>query len=1185
MNAMRATLSVARKFAAAVGIGASTTLAVVLSAWFHASLPLAREAVRAEVNQRVSDLIEGRLEIGELTSLTPTKIVARRVAFFDADGERVLYGERVMLVPDLSAAFRGWLHFKSAHLVAGEVVLIDRNDDNIPSFVEGFEPIEDSKDGGTPFRAVIDDLRLEDVEVHGRVIDLDGIRVVDTQATGRIEIFGEVVIDITSASGTLVEPFSFEGIAETVSGQFSTVRSEGLELRAAGRVDRTEGPSDHVDATLNVRIPEGQDTEHITLDVRADPVDAGILAELGFEWAELFYGPARGTFRLEGPANSLAFDVDVDTDGGPLTLSGHVPTEGDTRVEAITEGLELVSVVRGAPDVRFEGTGTLTVDGSDPNAAPEFQVFGQPFGVGDLLFPTFEIDGTIREDHVEVSRLTTPYAGGQLDLDGRIDFDGTSRARVRGTIPEVSRDPNVRRLASGLRGGVDLDLRFAANREGDATSVSGRTVFRRFRYGPLRADRLQVDGSVGGDPARPDLDVRVDVRGLHLYEVALGDGMGSIDGRSGRYATQVEVSTESHSVDLEAAIALPRRGHIEVQSSNAILVLEGKTWRGEAVDLVFSPNEASAGRVTLEHEDETIRLAGSIGRERDESLEIAFNNLDLHYVEALVEDMPTLAGRLEGRAGIEGSLDKPVFDIEGTLHRGTVGTLTEIDAFFTAGVGQGEFDFTGQASLSGRGELTLSGDGYLDPNADDLRSMWEDALYERLVLHATNLDLSAAREFAPSLTEVAGRFTGDVELSGPLQAPNLTGRFSVPDLSLPGWPVLGAQGSAVYEAGVLRARGTVGDESGELVETEVNLLLDLYELAVEPEIALASLSTLPWRVSVRTPERRITTLPDPIQALLPPELGPLSLALSGTAAGGGLRTHADLFVSGKYDDDLHETLCGTSHRPTFTGSLAMAEGRTSVNLAAFLGVEPLVRVQATADTPVEEWLANAETPPMPEVDGTIEVPMGTAGRIPVLCEDAIGDVGARLSVENWFGPNAQAEARFDVEALRFGDSPPLQGHGTATARDGIAAIRSSLAWDDEEALSVAAEVGIDWSEGAVLPTVPPDAPLHADASFDRAPLAPLVAWSGLVEGGSGHLTGAWSVRGLANNPRGSGRVTLEDGYLEVVGLGQHLDNVSGHFVLDGSTVRIEDFTAAMSKERRARPAYCASRESVRHVLA
>jgi hypothetical protein len=510
--------------------------ALLASVAVHFQLPITRQAAAEITNQLVTGLIGGELHIGYVEELSPFHAVARDVTLYDIDGRPVTWGDRAVVTFDLKAAMQGKLRFSSAHLHTGKVHLIEG--DGLPTFVELF-------DDGTPstpgpgLHAIVDDLRVHDVTLTGELLGLKGIRVEGLSAHGRMEFYDGMEIRIFSASGDMVEPFPFPARIEHIGGRITDDDHDGIRLHV-----RTHTDTERAHANVVYAVPEGapaDDDAELDLLIRADPIQAETLEQMGFEWAELLHGPARGHVRLYGPVDDLRLRASLETDGGPAQLEGHMPSVGDTVIDVRTEGVALERLVRDAPAVHVSGKARLIIP-EDDDAEPRAHLQIDPLRYEGFQVPALDVEGTLLDDHFRIDRARGHARGTQLTGRGRVDYEGNVDLQVQARVTQMSREPNLARLLPGARGRMEADVRFAtAEKASDRIDFRGRIVLHDMSYGTLTAKKLVIDGFAKGNPERPQANLTIDGHGLALADYPLGTAR--LEVRGGRVTTRAAASS------------------------------------------------------------------------------------------------------------------------------------------------------------------------------------------------------------------------------------------------------------------------------------------------------------------------------------------------------------------------------------------------------------------------------------------------------------------------------------------------------------------------------------------------------------------------------------------------------------------------------------------------------------------
>jgi hypothetical protein len=1157
---------------------AVVVLALLSSVAFHLRLPMAREVARQATNRFVSGEIGGRLHIGYIEELSPYHVVARDTTLYDQYGAPVAYGDRVVLTFDHRAAMEGTLRFSSAHLHTGWVDLIEG--DGLPTFIELFDDGLPSSPG-PGLHAIVDDLRVQDVTVTGELLGLQGIRLDGVTAHGRLEFTEEIEVRIFSASGDIVEPFPFTARLEHLGGIISTDPHEGIRLHV-----RTHEGDQRAHANVVYAVPEGRpgDSEsELDLLIHAMPVHGETLAQLGFEWADLFHGPATGHVRLYGPVEDLRLRASLETAGGPTQLEGHLPVEGEGFVEARTDGLQLERVMRAAPTIKVAGAFRLLLP-ADPDGETRAHLNLEPMRYESYHVPALEVEGALLEDRFRVDRATGTSRGARLTARGHVDYDGRVSLRVQANVRQVERDPNLSRLLPGARARLEADMRFATADRSDRIDFRGRIVLHDVSYGALTAKRLTLDGFAKGNPERPEANLKVDAHALAVGGYPLGTAHLKVRGGPHNYeGTGVFEAPGDRRFELDATVeASPERYVINAQRME--LALGALVWRGAAERVVIVPGqEVTAERFLLAKGHQRLEAQGRWRFDGPDELRAELQSFDLAGLEALLGDLaPAITGIADAHLVLEGPFENPEILLEGALRGTSYRGVDDMDLVYVFTYREGQLALDAQVDLQDRGSVMMTSSGVIDPEALEIADALEDGVYE-VSMAIADLKLPVAQRLLDlDLPPAEGVIGGRIAVSGPIQAPSFEGALHVPALVLEDWPALSVHTDFSYVNGAFGARGAIGDEHGDLIEVEGGLLLDLMNLARHPEQALAVLEVAPWRMAVRLAKRRLGALPAPLRAHLPEGVNPLRVAASGTLSGGSLRTHGDLLVSLDWDDPFHERPCGQDAHPRATIQARLENGVTRAQIMGHLGPRAVLSAKAEAPTPIDEWLEEARVPPMPPVQLAAQVRQLDTGRTPWLCEGLDGPVSGTLEVTGLFTDRPEASAslatnglvvrRFREEALRGTwavtyETPPMEGVAEAVLRhDGLTG-NTTLRWRNGGSADVHAELPLQWDTSHPVPTLRDDAPIDMEAQLSNMPLSLLLSPVPNLVDVEGTVNGRIASRGLGARPDLRGEVQIHDGYFQVMPTGQQLSAVEGEMTFRGDWIELSRLVA---REREGR---------------
>ncbi len=1148
-------------------------VSLLASVLFHLDTNLGRRIGRDMLNEFVSGEMAGTLHAGYIKQLRLWHAIVKDTFVYDVDGNAIIYGETVELGIDPLAALRGRLRFYYANLTNGWVDLVD-DGEGAPTFLEAFEAADQTPTEGEPFHAIVDNVDIRNVEVTGELLGLKDIRVVDMNTKGRMEFHWITDIEVWSADGRIVRPFPFEGSIDNIVGSVHT-DSRGTQVTAeASRHD------EKLTAELVYRPHENSEPEDpydLDLFVRVEPVTAETLYDVGFDWAESLRGQAEGWVRLWGPEGDYQLQADLMTDGGRTRIKGELPSEGVTRIEISTPKLKLDKLIAGTPEIEVGGRIELSTVPGDEDAL-EVEIETDGFRYEDVNVPAFIAKLRAREDGLDIHSLRTQYAGGDLYLEGKYEYSGVARIHARGDIPEVGEDPNFQEFAPGIRGDAEFDLHISSTMSGDF-EAKGLVRFDRFDYGALSAHFLILEGRVWGDPTKPKLDLELDGAAVRVAGYPIGNGKALLTGGPREYSASGEFTAPGdRRAEFQARVSADK-GVYRLDVDTIELAVAELSWRGSVNNLELDPDEGiSFDRVLMGKGPQRLEAHGVWLFDGPDDIRADLDNFDLAVLKILYpEDAPDFAGNVDLHFEFRGDLDKaPTIVAEGTLTDATLWDITPVNAAYLIGFDAGVLDADAQVDLGGRGNFTLSTTGHIEPVPGGVGESLRQGIYET-TLSTGAMDLRLLELIlGEDMPNVDGYADASIKFSGPIDAPAFKGKLEVPDLVIENWGPVELISDFHYEYGALLARLRLGDEEGELFESEGSVLIDVVNLARNPSEAIETLGTSPWRVSLRVPPRRLSSFPPRFGERLVPDANRLKLAASLTVAGGAFRTRGDLHASFDWASESSEGLCGSDANPRATVRARLEDGVTELTMDGVVGDSQVVDLEATAITPLDEWLQTAEIPAWPITSVSADFYEAPTENIPYLCRYAAGVLDAQLRATGLFGDAPKLSLKMASDDLRarrlepgrraglvttIVETPPSRNRISAAYADGIGELDLDMEWWNGGATTITANLPLLWDSEHLVPTLAQKGEVQGRADFDRMPLQAVLAWMAGVVNVEGILEGSVTAQGRARDPKFVGSVVLSDGRVDLRSIGQTLEDVTGRAIFDEDGVSVTDLRA------------------------
>ena len=1148
-------------------------LSILISVLYHLDTKLGRTIGRDMLNDFVSGEMDGTLHAGYIEQLRLWRTVVKDTFVYDPDGRAIIYGETVELGIDPIAGLRGKLRFYYAHLTNGWVDLVD-DVDGAPTFLAAFDAADDSPTEGEPFHAIVDNVDLRNLTVTGELLDLKGLRVVDLNTKGRMEFYWITDIEVWSADGRIVEPFPFEGSIENIVGSVHT-DARGTQVTAeASRGD------EHLTAELVYRPREGgapEDPYDLDLFVRVEPVGSQTLYDVGFDWAESLEGDASGWVRLWGPEGDYRLQADLDTAGGKARVKGELPEEGVTRIEVSSPRLQISKLIDGTPEVEVNGRVAIA---SDPKRADvlgvEVETNGFPYD--SFHVPPFVAKIRAREDGLDIDSVKAEYSGGDLYLDGHVEYEGVTEIHARGDIPDVSEDLNVRQWAPDLQGDAEFDLYIRQTVKGDF-ETRGWVRFDRFEYGAIRAHFLILEGRIWGDPLAPQLDLELDGAALRVAGYPIGNGQAILTGGPKEYtATGEFTAPDDRRAEFQA----------RVQAEDAIyrldvdaveLAVGDLSWRGSVNNLTLEPDRGiSFDRVLMGRGPQRLVAKGEWLFEGPDDIQADLENFDLAVLKILYpEQALDFEGGVDLHFEFRGDLDQePTIVAEGTLTDATLWDIAPVNAAYLIRFDDGILDADAQVDMGGRGNFTLSSSGFIEPVAGGVGPSLREGIYET-TLSTGAMDLTLLELiFEEDMPEVEGFADASIKFSGPLDAPSFEGNVDIPGLVFGGWGPTDLSSVFRYEYGALLAQVRMADEEGELFEAEGSLLVDLVHLVQNPSETIETLETSPWRAAMRVPPRRLSAFPKDLRERFVPDADRLQVAGSLSIAGGAFQTRGDLHASFDWLSEGSEGLCGSESNPRATLRAQLIDGLTEIKMDGVVGDAKVLDVVASAQTPIDEWLKAAEIPKWPVTRISADFYDAPTENIPYLCRYAAGTLKAKLRATGLFGDDPtlsfsmvsdDLRARRLEPARRTGtvntiiETPPAKNRISAEYADGYGEMGLDMEWWNGGSTAISARAPLTWDSEHPIPELGRRGEVTGRADFDRMPLQAVLAWMAGVVNVEGILEGSVTAQGPVKNPTFVGSVDLSDGRVNLRNVGQTLENVRGRAIFDEDGVAITDLRA------------------------
>jgi hypothetical protein len=1190
--------SAARNHAARAALRAVAWTALAVAALagslaHHLTLPETRALVRHLIEGPASGALRGDIEIGRVEELGLGRAVFLDVVIRDPEGRVVIHAPRVTAWPDVWRYLDdGTIRVAGGRIEDAEVVLYVEGPDGLEvSLVQAFEPAQRGAEGGAPVHVLLDGLRIERARLHGDAPRFPGLRVEDLDIVGRIAIDEHAVFTVHEGRGRMLGPYPGSTEIERIVLSFSTDRRVGLDAYA----EAARGPS-HLRARAQVTWPEtaADAPPLVRITAAAEPLCLATLAEMGFAGVERLRGCAEGWAVLEGPPSELSLRADLTTAAGRVAWTGRLPDDGRYAFEARAASLALDALIDEAPALSVSGRAAITL-GPDRSLPAHFELDADPLTVAGYEVPAFSATGWVEDERVVIDSARAADLDGTLEAGGTIGFDGEVTARVALELGDVGAAPNVARLVPGAHGGARGTIDLVTGRGAATIDVRWDLVLAPFRYGPLRAARLDTRGRASGPLERLAVSASARASGTTVSALRFGTVEATIEGGAPSYRAGLHARGGADVRELDAALQIePVRGGVDLTLSE------------HALDLGFGRMRASAppGRPETDTSafvavrGDQIELsgialaAGSLrasarghydprGDGTDLHLEFAgFDLAQLH--ERLPEQFRAIGGTARASLDLAGDLAAPDARLEGAIEDATLDGRRRFRVGFTLSHSDGALFAQVDGDLGDTGHMRLEGPVQIPWAAlFDPARVRAEAVSDGLDVALDRVNLAFLLPFLGERVRalgITGKVTMAVRVVGPLSAPEVPwGVVILDNFAMAGTSAVRAKLEGSLVAGLLSVeRVWIADTRGELLQGGLVARLPLDDPPETGAAWVAAVAAEPWQAHLELNERRTDGWPRPLAKYLPPGVlvrGAWDVASDGHAV------VAHLDAAARWDEPASRDACATELRPAFELVADTDEhGVTHGHVAFLVDGAVVATATTTSRTPLAAWLAEGTLPPVPTTLADVELRGLALERLPWTCSVASGEVAGHARASLFSAqPDLEGELYLAGLRVRAGETLPPSapyraqirvlapgaglggletcvvlgredGGRTPLARCPRAAaleIRPDSTFAEDGEMIAVASVPMRFADGALWPEIAWDGPFFALLDARMAQLEPLlVAVPGIAQANATAEGTVWA-RGPWEALAYEGALRVADGEARVLSMGQYLHDVGG----------------------------------------
>jgi hypothetical protein len=254
----------------------------------------------------------------------------------------------------------------------------------------------------------------------------------------------------------------------------------------------------------------------------------------------------------------------------------------------------------------------------------------------------------------------------------------------------------------------------------------------------------------------------------------------------------------------------------------------------------------------------------------------------------------------------------------------------------------------------------------------------------------------------------------------------------------------------------------------------------------------------------------------------------------------------------------------------------LEDGLTEITMDGVVGAAKVLNLEATSETPLDEWLQNAEIPSWPVTRVSADFYEAPTENLPYLCRYAAGVLSAQLKATGLFSDDPKLSFKIKADELRarrleparrtgmvntIVETPPSRTRISAAYEDGIGEMNVDMQWWNGGSTTISANVPLIWDSNNPIPVLAKRGDVNGRADFDRMPLQAVLAWMAGVVNVEGILQGSVTAQGRVQDPSFVGSVELSDGRVNLRTVGQTLEDVTGRAIFDEDGVSITDLQA------------------------
>ncbi|MGE3541210.1 MAG: translocation/assembly module TamB domain-containing protein [Candidatus Tectimicrobiota bacterium] len=623
-----------------------------------------RDALVNRVARQISQALNGSLEIGALRGSLFSAPVLHNVVLRDPQGRVLGQIESIRLSYTLTTLLSGRLDVHTVDIVRPQLHIAQEPDGslNLLTLLPASSPPPQeppASGSGLPFAVHLETLRIRDGQLTLDLPALPGVQQVDDlQALARVQLDQDglhAALQQLSArtSPAAVDLSTGQG---TVQIRGNTVHIGDLRLQTGATLITAHGT-----------LPGGEGAADFTLHTQ--PL---ALAEIGrLLHKEALREPLHMTLQVSGPPEAMQVQGQVRSAAAEMDLQGQLHTAAQPwryNVQFQVAHLDLQGLT-GRADLQSDLNLQLHLQGEGvtlQELRSTLQIDVQASHLGPLVLRPSAIHVEALQQRFQVHRFALDTSVAHITASGALDLAGTSDLQY-GLTTDLA---GLRQLVGVADLAGTLQLQGQASGTWPALRTQGRLTAQQLLYqgNSLQALQLTYDGTQLG--AQPQVQA-------HLQAQQLGAGSLPV--------AQLDLEATYTDADRQVRFALDVRqaanaggkthGTLTLGSTEQQLVLDAlliqlpdRLWQSTApLQVAFGPQDFQIQQLQLAHAEESLHLSGRFAGAHFQDVQVQVTQLDLSYLQQLLQLPAAVGGRVTLHAQLTGTLAEPQLHSELTL--------------------------------------------------------------------------------------------------------------------------------------------------------------------------------------------------------------------------------------------------------------------------------------------------------------------------------------------------------------------------------------------------------------------------------------------------------------------------------------------------------------------------------------